>query len=192
MEFAMFLGTCDVPGHVARPLLKLANQPDTGFWTTPHHKSLPDELLALVMSETAATIIFNFEPCLIPGLLQTPRYSAEVMRSIITVAPDEVQMRIDARAKRQDLLSRRDPPQMLFFINEAALRCPVGGPSVMNEQILHLMFANSRPQTTVRIVPTSIGAHGWHARGIHVHGVRRSETGGAVGERGDQHLGRGS
>jgi hypothetical protein len=29
----------------------------------------------------------------------------------------------------------------------------------MNEQLLHLVFATSRPQTTVRVVPMSVGAH---------------------------------
>jgi transcriptional regulator with XRE-family HTH domain len=159
MEYAMLLGACEVPGHIAKPLLKLATQPETGFWTAPYGETLPDELLTLVMNETTASTIFNFEPCTVPGLLQTPRYAAEVMRSIVTVAPEQVQARVDARAKRQELLSRRNPPQMHFYLNEAVLRCPVGGPSVMNEQLLHLVFAISRPQTTVRVVPTAVGAH---------------------------------
>jgi hypothetical protein len=156
MEFAMFLGACSVPGHIAKPLLTLATQQETGFWTRP---KLTDQSLATVRVETAASMIFNFELNLVPGLLQIPSYTEEVMRSIIGLTPADVQVRVEARGQRQELLKRRNPPQLKFFLSEAVLQCPVGGPRVMNEQLLHLVFMTSRPHVEIRVVRTSVGAH---------------------------------
>jgi hypothetical protein len=156
---AMYLECCGVPQETAKPLLELAQQPDHGFWARPHRKVLPDQLLTLIMNETAASTICNFEPSLIPGLAQTAGYAAEVMRGIITVDPEDVLPRVEARAARQALLSRPYPPQVTFFINESVLRFPVGGPQVMNEQLLHLVLLTVKPQIKVRIVPTAAGPH---------------------------------
>jgi transcriptional regulator with XRE-family HTH domain len=159
IDVAMFLGCCGVAQNIAKLLLDLAQQPDDGFWIRPHRKQLPDQVLTTVMNETTASMICNFQPSLVPGLLQTQSYAAEVMRSIITVGPEDVQARVAARLARQRLMSRPNPPQMMFFINEAALRCPVGGSAVMNEQLLHLVFITAKPQIKIRVVPNSVGAH---------------------------------
>jgi hypothetical protein len=159
MDLAMYLGHCKLTQEEARPLLALANEPDEGFWLRPHGKQLPDRLLTYVMNEAAASAIWWFEPTLVPGLLQTREYAAEVIRGLVTVEPDQVQGQVDARLARQELLKRRDPPETQFFINEAVLHYPIGGPRVMNEQLLHLMFSATRPQITIRIVPLSAGAH---------------------------------
>lgn len=159
IDVAMYLGCCGVGQEVAKPLLDMAQQPDRGFWIRPHHKQLPDRLLTLIMNETAATTICNFEPLLIPGLLQTRDYAAEVVRGIITTGPDDVEPRVRARITRQTLLSRPSTPDMVFFINESALRYQVGSPEIMNEQLLHLVFATSQPHIKVLVIPVSIGPH---------------------------------
>jgi hypothetical protein len=159
LDLAMYLGHCKVNQEDAKPILALAQEPATGIWPRLHNQQLPDRLMSLVMNETPASTICSFEPSAVPGLLQTREYAAEIIRGTITVGPAEVQPLIDLRLARQELLKRRDPPQAQFFINEAVLRYPIGGPAVMNEQLLHLMFANSRPHISVRIVPMSAGVH---------------------------------
>jgi transcriptional regulator with XRE-family HTH domain len=159
LDVAMFLGCCGVTQTIAKPLLDLAKLPDDGFWVQPHRLLVPDRLLALSMNETAASTICNFQLALIPGLVQTPTYAAESFRGVISVEPDKIPPMVQARQVRQTLLSRPYPPQTIFFINESVLHCPVGGPSVMQEQLLHLVFATAKPQIKVRIIPTSVGAH---------------------------------
>lgn len=53
---------------------------------------------------------------------------------------------------------------------ENALRVPVGGPQVMHEQMLHLLFAGSRPQCSIRVVPAVAGAHGLALGSFHIFG----------------------
>jgi transcriptional regulator with XRE-family HTH domain len=159
LDLAMYLGHCKLSQDEARPILALAKEPDTGIWPRPHNKQLPDRLLSLIMSEAPASTICCYEPVFVPGLLQTREYAAEIIRGLIKVEPDQVQAQVDARRARQEMLKRVNPPQALFFIEELALRNPVGGPLVMNEQLLHLMFSATRPQISIRVVPMTVGVH---------------------------------
>lgn len=165
---AMYLGCCGVPQSVAKPLFDLAEEPDNGFWIRPLREDVPDSTSPLIMSETVASTICNLELNMIPGLLQTPTYAAAVTRGIITVEPDQVELRVRARIARQGLLSRPYPPQSIFFINELALRFPICEPKDMSEQLLSLVLATAKPQIKVRIVPISAGAHAG-MRGPYMH-----------------------
>lgn len=69
-------------------------------------------------------------------------------------------MRVQARRARQELLRRPRPPRFAFFVHEEALRSTVGEPRVMNEQLLHLVFASDRQQCVVRVVPSAAGPCG--------------------------------
>jgi transcriptional regulator with XRE-family HTH domain len=166
---AMYLGCCGVDLETAKLLLALADEPDNGFMVRPHRTLRSDQLLPLIMNETAASTLCNFEPSLVPGLLQTSNYAAACMRGNIMVDPDEVEPKVMARIARQGLLSRPYPPQATFFINETVLRYPVCGPKDMSEQLLHLVLVTARPQIKVRIVPTSAGAHAGMSGGSFMH-----------------------
>jgi transcriptional regulator with XRE-family HTH domain len=159
IDVAMYLGCCGIEPDICKEVLDLAQMPDQGFWLRPHHKQLPDRLLSLVMNETTAKTLFSFEPLLVPGLLQTQTYAAEVMRGVISTEPTDIRPQVQARMARQELLSRQAPPESAFFINESVLRYPVGGPEVMNEQLLQLVFATSRAHVNIRVIPMSAGMH---------------------------------
>jgi transcriptional regulator with XRE-family HTH domain len=159
IDMAMFLGCCGVPEKIAKPLLDLAQDRDDGFWVRPHRKQLPDRLLTLVMNETTASSIVSFEPLLVPGLVQTENYAAEAVRGVISIEPGDIEPRVQARLARQSLLSRPYPPQAVFFLNEAVLRYPVGGPQVMHEQLVALILATAQSNVKVRVIPASAGPH---------------------------------
>ena len=78
---------------------------------------------------------------------------------VVNVPADEVDDRVAARLGRQSLFTRERPAQFTFYIHEAALRLPVGGPAVMAEQLRHLIQKATRPYLTLRVVPASHGAH---------------------------------
>jgi hypothetical protein len=152
-------GCCGVTQETAKFLLALSREPHTGFLIRPYRKQWFDIVLPLIMNETVASTICNFEPSFVPGLIQTPNYAAAIARGVITAGPEEVEARVRTRIARQALLSRPYPPQATFFINESALRYPICDPANMSEQLLHLVLVTTKPQIKVRIVPTSAGAH---------------------------------
>ena len=46
-----------------------------------------------------------------------------------------------------------------MILDEAVLQRPIGGADVMRRQMIRLQEMNDRPETTIRILPFSVGAH---------------------------------
>ena len=69
---------------------------------------------------------------------------------------------------RAEVLDKPKPPKCVFYIHEGALRAPVGGAHVMNEQLLHLLFLSDRVECAIRVVPIAAGARGMIAGSFHI------------------------
>ena len=63
------------------------------------------------------------------------------------------------RLKRQDLLSRPEPPVVWSVMDESVLRRLVDGPAVMRTQLRHLMEAARMPHVTFQVVPFGVGGY---------------------------------
>jgi transcriptional regulator with XRE-family HTH domain len=110
--------------------------------------------------EDESSDIRTFDAQLVHGLLQTEPY----MRAVIEAgrmlpSTQEVERRITARKQRQALLDRADAPHLHVILDEAAIRRPIGGESVMRDQLTALVTAADRPNVTLQVVPYSRGAH---------------------------------
>jgi transcriptional regulator with XRE-family HTH domain len=112
--------------------------------------------------EERATVLRNWEPLVVPGLLQTEAYARAMIRG---GWPTESEARIDqlvvARMARQELLRRKDPepPIVSVILSETVLRVPVGGAEAMREQLGHLVESAANPRITVQVMPWSAGEH---------------------------------
>jgi len=110
--------------------------------------------------EDEATQICEYESLLVPGLLQTADYSREVIKAVKPNDSDEaIAHRIKGRLARKELLSRKNPPDLLVVLDEAVLRRTVGGRAVMNGQLEDLLTATRRPNITIQVVRFADGAH---------------------------------
>ncbi len=137
-------------------LLTLARQSRQRGWWADYQdvfrSSLPD-------FETEATLIRTYQALLIPGLLQTPAYTAAILSGGDVLDEAGIQRRVAARRARQEILDRDNPPALMAVIDEAALLRMVGGPEVMHEQIGHCVELAARENVTVQVVPLSAGSH---------------------------------
>lgn len=117
--------------------------------------------------ETEARVLRNFEPTLVPGLLQTPGYTEALIRGRLHNPDDsQVASMLALRAARQaHLLSGDDPLERFYVaIDEAVLYRPVGGRDVMIEQLEHLKKWAARTELVeLFIIPLSNGAHAGQA-----------------------------
>ena len=78
--------------------------------------------------EADAASIRNFEPIVVPGLLQTADYARETFRNgPIELDPDEVERLIEVRQARQEVLARDDRLRLWVVIDEAVIHRVVGG-----------------------------------------------------------------
>jgi transcriptional regulator with XRE-family HTH domain len=139
--------------------LAQAGKDRRGWWST-YRDAVSQQYLTFLAHEDAASSIQQFEPLLVPGLLQTEAYARTVLQALAQTAPSKrIDDWVDLRMKRQDLLERDPLPELLFVLDEAVLRRPVGGPDMMRAQLNKLQQLAERPNITIEVVPFSAGAH---------------------------------
>lgn len=140
-------------------LLALAREANTPGWWAGYSDILPNWLEPYFGLEAAASFIRTYELQFVPGLLQVEDYARAVIRLGNAVSEDEIARRTEARINRRLLLDREDPPRMWAVIDEAALRRPIGGRTVMREQVRHLIEMAEHPAVTLQVLPFSTGGH---------------------------------
>lgn len=141
-------------------LLALARQANTQGWWQRFSDVLPSWFSAYLGLESSAGMIRTYEVQFVPGLLQSREYArAVVMIGHGAAGLDEIDRRVDVRMARQQLLTRPGAPHLWAVLDEAVLRRPIGGATVMRTQIAALIDATKLPNVTIQIVPFSAGGH---------------------------------
>ncbi|MGI8333666.1 helix-turn-helix domain-containing protein [Actinomadura scrupuli] len=117
----------------------------------------PDWFRQYSQYEATATAIKIYHGQAIPGPLQTDDYTRALLqarrfRDVETALTERV-------ARKRAILDREDPPFLWVLMDEHVLAWPVGGPEVMKAQLQHLRAMADLPHVSVRIIPTSSGAH---------------------------------
>jgi transcriptional regulator with XRE-family HTH domain len=139
-------------------LVQVAREARKRGWWLPWNSAIPPWLATYVGLESEAAEIKEFQPILIPGLLQTEGYAEAVIRAEHPDDSDgQVNTRIELRKQRQQ---REDDYVLWTIIGEAALYFPVGGSKVMRDQLEHLMAVARRPRCNIQVLPTTAGEHG--------------------------------
>jgi transcriptional regulator with XRE-family HTH domain len=119
-----------------------------------------EDLQKWISFEEDVTEIRNYQPLLIPGLLQTFAYARAVIeRGIAPRTEEEIKERVAARMVRQALICGEKAPRLGVILHQAALHQKVGGASVMCEQLDSLLESAQRPNICIRVVPADVGAH---------------------------------
>ncbi|WP_409475042.1 helix-turn-helix domain-containing protein [Streptomyces sp. HC307] len=130
-----------------------------GWWHT-YRDVLPDWFAAYLSLEQAALQIRAYENQFVHGLLQTESYARALLGAGNPHAPAEAtERRVALRMRRQELLTRREPPRVWVVMDETVLRWPVGGADVMRAQVDHLIEMNRLPQVTLQIMRFANGPH---------------------------------
>jgi transcriptional regulator with XRE-family HTH domain len=110
--------------------------------------------------EAEASAISQYETDLVSGLVQVEAYARAIFDSgDPPLGPAAIEQRIEARARRQALLTKGDGPLFHFIIDEGALRRSIGGTAVMRAQLARIIQAAGLPTVTIQVVPLEIGAH---------------------------------
>jgi transcriptional regulator with XRE-family HTH domain len=121
---------------------------------------MPGWLETYLGLEAAATIIRSYEAQFVHGLFQTADYARAVI-GLGRKAPsaEETDRWVSVFLKRQELLSRPDPPNVWSLMDEAVLRRPAGGAAVMRAQFRHLIEVAELPHVTLQVIPFASGAY---------------------------------
>jgi transcriptional regulator with XRE-family HTH domain len=128
-----------------------------------HAGDLPVRYRRFRMDECEAVRERTLDTVIVPGMLQTADYAAEINRAARTRTsrPASDALAAAERRDRQSLLFRANRPLVLHsLIDEGVLRRMIGGPDVMAAQLEHLLAMADEPNITVQVVPFTFGAYG--------------------------------
>ncbi|MEV1006554.1 helix-turn-helix transcriptional regulator [Streptomyces sp. NPDC049881] len=143
------------PKDMTEALKGLARETKARGWWHAYGDSLPEWLDLYVGLEEAASALFRYENNLMPGLLQTADYAAEIIRTHRPeLLDDEVERRVQLRMDRQAILRRPvAAPKLKMVLAECVLRQLVGSPGLMAYQLAHLTYVSTNPNVELRVVP---------------------------------------
>jgi transcriptional regulator with XRE-family HTH domain len=127
-------------------------------WWHAYSDVLPSWFEEYIFLEEAATRISGYEVQFVPGLLQTEEY-ARAVTLLAYSNPKEIARRVSLRMARQARLSATEQVSLAVVLDEAALSRPIGGRSVMRDQLAHLIEMSQRPNVTIQVLPFKVGGH---------------------------------
>jgi transcriptional regulator with XRE-family HTH domain len=119
---------------------------------------LPADYADYLSAENEAYSIWNWDPVVVPGLLQTEAYARAAIagyQSMFRPSPGQAERRIELRRLRQQLLTRDPPVNLSVVIDESVLHRRFGPGAIMHEQMLHLAELSELPTVQVRVLPLS-------------------------------------
>ena len=134
-----------------------------GWWTEPHFRDhLTPATQQLVQFESVATAIRCFQPTVVPGPLQTPRY-AEAIFNYWSGQLDEPTrvVRVESRTRRYaQIFERQHPAKYLLILDESVILREIGGPEVAAEQLSFLLDQQAAGRVQIRVLPLTDPAAG--------------------------------
>jgi hypothetical protein len=138
-----------------------AKGPRYGQWWRRYSEVAPAKLLELLDYESAASAVSQFETIFAPGILQTEEYASAVLRVFYDdkSSAERVAALVDLRTRRRDLLTSMDAPKFTFMLDESVIHRLVGSPSILSQQLQHLVSASELPNVTIQVVPFTAGLH---------------------------------
>jgi transcriptional regulator with XRE-family HTH domain len=146
-----------VGGEQLEWMLELVRGSRKRGWLKDFTGVVPNWFEGFVALERDASKLYELAIHVVPGAFQTEAYAHAIMKSgLSTTNLDEA---VQARMKRSKVFQREHPPEYWAVICESALRCVVGSPKVMADQLHHLIDMSKTPNITIQVLPNSAGAH---------------------------------
>jgi transcriptional regulator with XRE-family HTH domain len=138
---------------------------ETISWRGAVRRGLPSLQHDVRDLEATAATMLNFQPVIVPGLLQTAAYARQVVLSGYPGSRPDIAAAIAARMERQALLYD-EARQFGFVIAEAALRWQTGPPALMRAQLDRLTSLATLPNVDIAIIPQTAQVTAWHIHGF--------------------------
>jgi transcriptional regulator with XRE-family HTH domain len=139
-------------------LIQMARRARGQSWTA-YSDVLSKGFLTYLGYESSAATSYQFQPDLVPGLLQTEEYARAVLRDVGKVHPRQEDRLWAVRQQRQELHERESPPHLIFLLDEAVIRRWLGGQGVMWRQLQRLREFAELPHISLQMIPFSAGGH---------------------------------
>lgn len=140
-------------------------------WRRVVRRGLPELQQDVRELETTAGIVLNFQPTVVPGLLQTAEYARRLITLGYPEGRQDIAAAIAARMDRQAILYDQGK-RLEFLIAEVALRWRMGPPAMMRAQLDRIANMMTLPHLTVGIIPQTAEVTAWHIHGFAILDAR--------------------
>lgn len=132
------------------------------LWTImTNPEQLPAWFYRVPEIEQAASEIREYQPLVVPGLIQTEAYAAALFKQERPWEKSHaVQRMLESRKARWELLNSADRPLLWFVLSDRILRSPVGTNTCLQEQLSHLISLIDQDKIHLQVLPTRTPAPG--------------------------------
>jgi len=162
-DAAVLLGHYGVTDEeVVTALENLARDAGKTDWWSVFGDVVGQALQDLISSQSDAESIRQYQPNVIPGLLQIGAYAREItMATSFHRSADDHAATAEVRIARQSILTRPGNPVKYWVVIHEALLYQrfVSHPSLMREQLRHLLDMGDLPNVTIQVMPLTAGPH---------------------------------
>lgn len=156
-------------------LVSIAQEWRNGWWK--RYDDVPEHLAIHLAAEHYARRLRQWEPLLMPGLVQTKAYARGVALTQPGASPDDVEAGVRLRMARKEILTGENPPSATFVLAEHVLYLAVGGQAVLAEQLDYLIAAAARPNIEILIIPNGVPSPGINTGGFELLDPRPDSDG---------------
>lgn len=138
---------------------------------------LPDWFYRVPELERAASEIREYQPLLVPGLLQTGFYARTLFQVVRPwIKRDELERMMEARTSRWELLEDDQRPLLWFVISGTVLYSPVGSDECMREQLDHLATLVEEGKIHLQVLPVDAPVNPGKSGPFRIYGFPEKPT----------------
>jgi transcriptional regulator with XRE-family HTH domain len=122
----------------------------------------PMRFIELPDLEAAAVKIREFQPLVVPGLVQTEDYARAIFEDTFPgMSPRRIDQLVQTRMARQQILDKDPRPLIIILLTEAVLHQQVGGRGMglLRDQWRRLISVIETGRVRVQIIPRNTGRH---------------------------------
>lgn len=166
-DVEQWVAATGAPDEQRAELLALAQAVvvETIAWRRVVRRGLPELQQDVRELEATAGTIRNFQPTVVPGLLQTADYARRLIASGYPGGRQDIATAVAARMDRQTILYD-ESKRLEFLIAEVALRWRLGPPAMMRAQVDRIVNTMTLPHLTMGIIPQTAEVTAWHIHGF--------------------------
>ncbi|WP_204011289.1 DUF5753 domain-containing protein, partial [Micromonospora andamanensis] len=141
--------------EIRAELTQLARESKQRGWWNRYGQTITGPYASFISFEHEASVLLCYETLVVNGLLQTEAYARALNdRATSIQASGDADRQVQIKLTRQQRLTSENPPELWIILDEAVLRRPFGGPSVMREQLQYLAAtADELPHVSIQVLP---------------------------------------
>lgn len=156
-----------VPQGLRGELKDLAQRGRRDKWWLAYNDFLSPAYADQIGWEDEAIRMIEYQPLVIPGLVQTREYASSVTTGGALVQDlDRAEALVDIRLKRQERLIEDEPLELTAILTEAALMFQFCGTRVLRDQLLKLVERSQQANVEIVVIPFDAARRGAFAGGL--------------------------